>query len=81
MLSSLIYKAIEKNFFFIFQPILKSPDITNTRYIEQNFLNSSEFIKTRVHLVIIASLFDLYHAAVTCLKSKLEILENDMKLF
>ena len=34
---------------FIFQPILKSSDLKNSRYIAQNFLVSSEFIKTMEH--------------------------------
>ena len=46
-----IYKAIEKQLFYIFQPILKSSDLTNPRYIEQNYLVPSEFIKTRVHCI------------------------------
>lgn len=35
-----IYKAIKKQLFFIFQPILKNSDLTNSRYIEQKLLGS-----------------------------------------
>ena len=47
----LIHKTIEKYIFFFFQPILKSSDLTNPRYIEQNFSISSDFLKTRLHCI------------------------------
>ena len=53
ILSSVIYKAIEKYFFFIFQPILKSSDLTKSCYISQNFSVPSGFVKMRVHCIYI----------------------------
>ena len=43
----LIYEAIEKQLFFIFQPILKISDLTNPCYIKQNFSDPLEFPKMR----------------------------------
>ena len=41
-----IYKVIEKQLFFISQPILKSSDLTIPRYVEQSLSVSSELVKT-----------------------------------
>ena len=47
----LIHKAIEKKLLLIFQSIWKSPDLTNPRYIEQNFSVPSVLVKTTVHCI------------------------------
>ena len=49
-----INQTIEEYFFFIFQLILESSDLTNTGYIEQKFSVSSEFVKMRVHYILLA---------------------------
>ena len=58
----LTHKTIEKYLSFFFQPILKSSDLTNPRYIEQKFSASSDFAKTRFHcifspLVIVSGIY------------------------
>ena len=46
-----IYKAGAKLLLFIFQPILKSSDLTGPCYNEQNLSVLSGFVKTRVHRI------------------------------
>ena len=53
ILSSIIYKAIEKQLFSIFQQILKSSDLTKSRYIAQNLSVPSGFVKTSVSCIYI----------------------------
>ena len=44
-------KLSKKKLLFIFQSILKSLDLTNPCYIEQNISVPSEFVKTRIHCI------------------------------
>ena len=55
---------------------MKSSDLTNFRYIEQNFLVPSEFVKTRIH-----SIFKLWCTFSQRSYSQWLFLENKIRTF